>query len=120
MGRDVLRRVRWGNVALAAAVVAALATVIAWPRLAPAPPGLPGDSAQPVVGVDDAPGPGSPPKPRGSGEKRGGAKGGVKSGPKTRRRDKRCAAKRGGGTRGPKARGRAKTRGGGKTRRTRR
>src|SRR3954468_15760316 len=49
MGPDVLRRVRWGNVALTAAVLAALAAVIAWPRLAPAPSRLPSDTAQPVV-----------------------------------------------------------------------
>src|SRR3954451_18837888 len=49
MGPDVLRRVRWGNVALTAAVLAALADVIAWPRLAPAPSRLPSDTAQPVV-----------------------------------------------------------------------
>src|SRR3954454_64712 len=49
MGPDVLRRVRWGNVALTAAVLAALAAVSAWPRLAPAPSRLPSDTAQPVV-----------------------------------------------------------------------
>jgi len=53
MGRDVLRRVRWGNVALAAAVAAALAAAVAWPRLAGSPPALPRDSATPLV--KDAP-----------------------------------------------------------------
>jgi hypothetical protein len=49
MRRDVLRRVRWGNVALAATVIAVLAAVVAWPRLASAPPALPPDTARPLV-----------------------------------------------------------------------
>src|SRR3954452_5770178 len=53
MGRDVLRRVRWGNVALAAAVVAALVAVVAWPRLTAPAPALPGDAAQPLVRGED-------------------------------------------------------------------
>ena len=60
MGPDVLRRVRWGNVALAAAVVAALAAAIAWPRVAGSPPALPGDSAKPLVGAEDT---AAPPRP---------------------------------------------------------
>jgi hypothetical protein len=55
MGLDVLRRIRWGNVALAVAVAAALFAVLAWPRLAPAPPGLPPDAAAPLVGSEAAP-----------------------------------------------------------------
>ncbi len=49
MRTDVLRRVRWGNVALAAAAATVLAAVVAWPRLAPAPPALPPDAATPLV-----------------------------------------------------------------------
>jgi hypothetical protein len=49
MRRDVLGRVRWGNVALVATVLAALAVVVAWPRLAPAPPSLPPDTPRPLV-----------------------------------------------------------------------
>ena len=49
MGRDVLRRVRWGNVALAAAVAAALVVAVAWPRIAASPPALPRDTATPLV-----------------------------------------------------------------------
>src|SRR4051812_523264 len=68
MGRDVLRRVRWGNVALAAAVVAALVAVVAWPRLTAPAPALPGDAAQPLVRGEDRRGERgrgeSPPKPR--------------------------------------------------------
>jgi hypothetical protein len=63
MGPDVLRRVRWGNIALAAAVVVALAAAIAWPRVAGSPPALPGDSAKPLVGADDRPAPPRPEKP---------------------------------------------------------
>src|SRR3954468_6983299 len=68
MGRDVLRRVRWGNVALAAAVVAALVAVVAWPRLTAPAPALPGDAAQPLVRGEDRRGERvrgkSPPQPR--------------------------------------------------------
>jgi hypothetical protein len=54
MRRDVLRRVRWGNVALAATVITILAAVVAWPRLAPAPPALPPDTARPLVSDEPA------------------------------------------------------------------
>jgi hypothetical protein len=49
MRRDVLRRVRWGNVALAAAIALALATIIAWPLIAAPSPRLPPDTARPLV-----------------------------------------------------------------------
>jgi len=61
MGRDVLRRVRWGNVALAAAVAAALVLAVAWPRIAGSPPPLPRDAATPLV--DEAPRHGRAPAP---------------------------------------------------------
>jgi hypothetical protein len=42
-------RVRWGNVARAAVALAALALVVAWPRLGGAPPALPDDRAVPFA-----------------------------------------------------------------------
>ena len=48
------RRVRWGNVGRAAGATAALALVVAWPRLASPPPRLPADRAVPFAA---APGP---------------------------------------------------------------
>src|SRR3954471_23395234 len=63
MGPDVLRRVRWGNVALAAAAAAALVAVVAWPRLTVPPPALPSDSATPLVRKDTRPAPARPAKP---------------------------------------------------------
>ena len=55
MGSDLLRRVRWGNVGLACAVLAALATVVAWPALTTTTPALPSDTARPLIasGPDD-------------------------------------------------------------------
>jgi len=41
MDRGLRERVRWGNVALATGVAAALAVVVAWPRLAPDRPRVP-------------------------------------------------------------------------------
>jgi hypothetical protein len=81
MGPEVLRRVRWGNVALAAAVIAALAVAIAWPRLAPGPSRLPPDAAAPLVGTGVAPpedeargrGEAAPGTERSGAEPRGGA-----------------------------------------------
>jgi hypothetical protein len=46
---DLLHRIRWGNVARAAALVAAVALVVAWPRLRSDPPPLP-----PQPRVEDA------------------------------------------------------------------
>jgi len=49
-------RVRWGNVGRACALVAAIALVVAWPRLDGGAPVLPGGEAVPVAdgeaGVD--------------------------------------------------------------------
>src|SRR4051794_3118500 len=50
MRHDVLRRVRWANVSLACAVLAALATLVVWPLLSAAPPPLPSDTTRPLVG----------------------------------------------------------------------
>jgi hypothetical protein len=55
MGPDVLRRVRWGNVALACAVLAALAGVVVWPLFSAAAPRLPPDAPRPLVAVEPAP-----------------------------------------------------------------
>jgi hypothetical protein len=49
MGSDVLRRVRWGNVARAVGVVVVVAAVVAWPRLTPPQPMVPGPEARPLV-----------------------------------------------------------------------
>src|SRR3954466_12011711 len=49
MRRDVLGRVRWGNVGLACGALVCLAAVIAWPRLVAAGPRLPADAARPLV-----------------------------------------------------------------------
>jgi hypothetical protein len=49
MALDVLRRVRWGNVARAAGAVALVAAVVAWPRLTPPAPVVPGPEARPLV-----------------------------------------------------------------------
>ncbi len=38
---DLLRRIRWGNVARAIALLAAVGLVVAWPRLSAPPPELP-------------------------------------------------------------------------------
>jgi hypothetical protein len=43
------QRIRWGNVAAAAAVLALVALIVAWPRLAPRPAQLPPASAVPVA-----------------------------------------------------------------------
>jgi hypothetical protein len=64
---ELARRIRWGNVARAAAALGVLALVIAWPRLAPPAPRVPADAAIPLgAGGDDAaPGPeAAPPAPR--------------------------------------------------------
>src|SRR5829696_2788444 len=42
---DLLRRIRWGNVTRAAALLAAVALVLAWPRLRSDPPSLPPEPA---------------------------------------------------------------------------
>ena len=55
MASDVLRRVRWGNVALACAVLAALAGVVVWPLLSTTTPGLPPDAPRPLVAEESTP-----------------------------------------------------------------
>src|SRR5262245_10183071 len=49
MRSDVLRRVRWGNVARAFAVVAVVGTIVAWPRLTPPAPAVPEREVRPLV-----------------------------------------------------------------------
>src|SRR4051794_24700803 len=49
MGFDGLRRVRWGNVGRAAGAVALVAAVVAWPRLTPPAPQVPGSEPRPLV-----------------------------------------------------------------------
>ena len=48
------RRLRWGNVARTAAAVAVVAAVVAWPRLAPPDPAMPGNEAAPLAGDEPA------------------------------------------------------------------
>ena len=55
MGPDVLRRIRWGNVGRLAGAATLLAAVVAWPRLAPPDPALPGNAARPLDGLGAAP-----------------------------------------------------------------
>src|SRR5215207_5785758 len=57
-------RVRWGNVGRAAVVLAILAAAVAWPRLAPAPPRLPGDEGIPLASPRPPKGPGARPAGR--------------------------------------------------------
>src|SRR4051812_13033311 len=52
MRRATLRRIRWGNASLAVAVLIALATVVAWPLVSTSSPGLPPDTARPLVGEE--------------------------------------------------------------------
>ena len=49
MRRDVLRRVRWGNLTVACGALLCLGAVVAWPRLGPSAPRLPPDAATPLV-----------------------------------------------------------------------
>jgi len=55
MGSDVLRRVRWANVALACAVLAALVGVVVWPLVTTTAPSLPPDVPRPLVTGEPAP-----------------------------------------------------------------
>ena len=48
------RRLRWGNVARTAGAVAVVAAVVAWPRLAPPDPAMPGNEAAPLAGDEPA------------------------------------------------------------------
>src|SRR6185503_5088049 len=54
---DLLRRVRWRNLGRAAAAVALVGAVVAWPRLTPPEPQVPGSEPRPLVE-------GPPPAPR--------------------------------------------------------
>jgi hypothetical protein len=47
-------RLRWDNIARAAAVLAVIALVVAWPRLKAEPPALPSAAATPVTVEDPA------------------------------------------------------------------
>jgi len=49
MGSDLLRRVRWSNVARVAAAVTVVAAIVAWPRLGPPRPRVPAPGARPLV-----------------------------------------------------------------------
>jgi hypothetical protein len=49
MRRDVLRRVRWGNVSLACTALAALSAIVVWPVVATSPRALPPDTPRPLV-----------------------------------------------------------------------
>src|SRR3954471_23835547 len=49
MRRDVLQRVRWGNLALACTVLIALVIVVIWPLVSSAPPQLPPDAPRPLI-----------------------------------------------------------------------
>jgi hypothetical protein len=86
MDRDLWRRLRWGNIARAAGVLGVAAAVVAWPRLAPEAPRVPGPRAVPLVtvvprDVTVVPAPGVPApapvrrpreRPAGRGERRAG------------------------------------------------
>lgn len=54
MESDLLHRIRWANVARAAAVLVAVALVVAWPHLEGEPPALPPAAAEPVSAPPDA------------------------------------------------------------------
>lgn len=56
MRSDLLNRVRWANLARAAAVLVIVAAVVLWPRLGPPEPALPADAPEPVASVPE-PGP---------------------------------------------------------------
>src|SRR3954466_15358082 len=67
MPRDVLRRTRWANVALACVVLTALVTVVVWPLVSSSTPRLPPDASRPLVtaGSDQREGgPGGPARGR--------------------------------------------------------
>jgi DNA polymerase-3 subunit gamma/tau len=55
-------RLRWDNIARAAAVVAVIALVVAWPHLKGAPPSLPPAAAKPVS-IEDPALPAAPEQP---------------------------------------------------------
>lgn len=49
MRRDMLRRVRWGNLTVACGALLCVGAVAAWPRLGPTAPRLPPDTAKPLA-----------------------------------------------------------------------
>ena len=55
MGRNLIRRIRWGNVALAAAGTAAIVFGIVWAFSATPPPVLPGDAPRPLLAQEPIP-----------------------------------------------------------------
>src|SRR3954469_25730359 len=63
MRHDLIRRVRWGNVALAGAALLAVVCVVAWPLLSTPAPGLPPDAARPLVSAAPPPAPAASAKP---------------------------------------------------------
>jgi hypothetical protein len=86
MERELVRRVRWGNVARAAAVVGVVAVVVVWPRLMPPAPVVPRGEAVPLA-TPRAPGRAERRPPRGSGPlRRRKAGGGKRRAPVVRRR----------------------------------
>src|SRR5688572_27242345 len=55
MGRNLIRRIRWGNVALAVAGTAAIVFGIVWAFSATPPPVLPGDAPRPLLAQEPIP-----------------------------------------------------------------
>src|SRR4051794_38760132 len=105
MRRDVLRRIRWANVALAVAVVTALVTVVAWPLVSNPAVDLPPDMPRPLVEA-------KPPPERESGPRAGAANRGPAE--RAKRGDAEEGGAKRGGTKGGAKRG--GTRGGAKRR----
>src|SRR5215217_7455966 len=85
MRHEAAGRARWSHAGRAAAVAAMLALVVAWPRLAPPVPRLPGDAGIPVAT------PGPPAHPGGSRRADGGrvAEGRVGTGAERSREERR-------------------------------
>ncbi|MDA0170723.1 hypothetical protein OJ998_16600 [Solirubrobacter taibaiensis] len=55
MGRNLIRRIRWGNLALAAAGTAAIVFGVLWAFSATTPPVLPGDEPRPLLAQEPIP-----------------------------------------------------------------
>src|SRR5689334_25321359 len=92
---EVLRRVRWGNVARAAGVLALVGAVVAWPRLDAPEPRLPGDEVAPLVSPGDGGRPRDGREGRSRAARRDGGRTGHRAGP--RGGGGRSSASRGGG-----------------------
>jgi hypothetical protein len=84
---DLLHRIRWANVARAAALVAAVLLVVAWPKLRAEPPPLP---PQPAVD-EQAPAPGGELGFEGGAESAGSAPVETREGAERRRRAERLS-----------------------------